>query len=95
MTDSTKGLTRSKFVQGTIVLPALAGMLVAAGTLSAEAKGTKAQFKYQTSPKNGQHCSQCTFFVASTSLASPGLCKIVSGPISPNGWCTAFHAKSS
>lgn len=94
MTDSAKGLTRAKFVQGTIVLPALAGLL-AAGTLPAQAKGSKAQFKYQTTPNSGHKCSQCTFFIAGTSATANGTCKIVDGSISPNGWCTAFSAKPS
>ncbi len=94
MTDSSKGLTRGKFVQGTIVLPALAGLLVAA-TLPAEAKGSKAQFKYQTTPNNGHKCSQCTFFIAGSSATANGTCKIVDGSISPSGWCTAFSAKPS
>jgi High potential iron-sulfur protein len=94
MTDSAKGLTRGKFVQGTIVLPALAGLLLA-GTLPAEAKGSKTQFKYQTTPNNGHKCSKCTFFIAGSSATANGTCKIVDGSISPNGWCTAFSAKTS
>jgi hypothetical protein len=91
MTDSAKGLTRGKFVQATIVLPAL----LAAGALPAQAKGSKAQFKYQTTPNSGHQCSQCTFFTAGSSATANGTCKIVDGAISPKGWCTAFSAKTS
>jgi hypothetical protein len=89
-------MTRRTFVANAIVLPALAGLLVAQ-TTTAQAKGSQAQFKYQTSPKNGQKCSQCTFFIPSTKTdpKAPGSCKIVAGSISPNGWCTAFSAKKS
>ncbi len=93
MKDSAHDLTRAVFVKRAIVLPALAGLLAAA-TVRAEAKGTKAQFKYQTSPNNGHKCSACSFFVAGSSPTAAGSCKIVDGSISPNGWCTAFAPKS-
>ncbi len=76
-----------------MVLPALAAALLAE-TTTAEAKGSKAQFKYQSTPKNGQKCSQCSFFVAGSSSTANGTCKIVDGAISPSGWCTAFAKKS-
>jgi hypothetical protein len=43
---------------------------------------------YQSSPKNGQRCMDCSFFV------SPAACKLVDGTISPAGWCK-FYAKKS
>ncbi len=45
--------------------------------------------QYQTSPKNGQMCSACVNYI------DPGQCKLVEGPINPNGWCVAFAPKSS
>ncbi|HXO16985.1 MAG TPA: high-potential iron-sulfur protein [Candidatus Dormibacteraeota bacterium] len=92
MKDS-KGLTRRAFVAGTIVLPALAGLMLAE-TTTARAKGSQAQFKYQKTPSNGHKCSQCTFYIPGKSSTANGTCKIVDGSISPNGWCTAFSAKS-
>jgi len=94
MRDSEKTFTRRTFMAGAIVLPALAGLLLAE-TTTARAKGTKAQFKYQDSPKDGHKCSQCTFYIAGSSSKANGTCKLVDGSISPNGWCTAFAAKSS
>lgn len=93
MKDSASGMTRRTFVAKAIVLPALAGVLLAE-TATAQAKGSQAQFKYQTTPKNGQKCSQCTFFVAGSSSTANGSCKLVAGTISPNGWCTAWAKKS-
>jgi High potential iron-sulfur protein len=87
-------MTRRTFVAKAVVLPALAGLLLAE-TTSAEAKGSKAQFKYQGTPNGGHKCSQCTFYIPGTSSKANGTCKIVDGSISPNGWCTAFSAKSS
>ena len=93
MNDSAKGMTRRSFVAGTIVLPALAGLMLAE-TTRAQAKGSKTQFKYQSTPKNGHQCSQCSLYIAGSSATANGTCKIVDGSISPKGWCTAFAAKS-
>jgi High potential iron-sulfur protein len=93
MKDSANAMTRRSFIAGTIVLPALAGLLLAE-TTTADAKGSKAQFKYQTSPKNGQQCSKCSLFIPGSSATANGTCKLVDGSISPKGWCTAFAAKS-
>lgn len=86
-------MTRRSFVAGAVMLPALAGLLLAE-TSTAQAKGSQAQFKYQNSPKNGQKCSGCRFFVAGKSASANGSCQIVAGSISPNGWCTAYAAKA-
>jgi hypothetical protein len=92
MKDSSSEMTRGKFVAGAVILPALAGLLLAQ-TTPAEAKASKAQFKYQGTPNSGHKCSQCRFFVKGSSASANGTCSIVDGSISPNGWCTAFAAK--
>jgi hypothetical protein len=93
MKDSASEMTRRAFVANAVVLPALAGLLLAE-TTTAQAKASKAQFKYQSTPHNGQKCSQCALFVPGSSASANGTCKVVDGSISPNGWCTAFSAKS-
>jgi hypothetical protein len=93
MKETKTGMTRRTFVANAIVLPALAGLILAE-TTSAQAKGSKAQFKYQSTPNNGKKCSKCTFYIPGSSASANGTCKIVDGSISPNGWCTAFSAKS-
>jgi hypothetical protein len=92
MRDASSGMTRRIFVSNVVVLPALAGLLLAE-TTAAQAKGSKAQFKYQSTPNSGHKCSQCTFFIPGSSATANGTCKIVDGSISPSGWCTAFSAK--
>ncbi len=42
---------------------------------------------YQDHPKDGAKCSLCVQF------QPPNACKVVSGTISPEGWCAAFAAK--
>lgn len=82
-------------MQGVVVLPALAAVVVAGtGQADAAAKGSQAQYKYQTKPKDGKKCSTCTFFIPGKSATANGSCKIVEGTISPNGWCIAYSAKS-
>ncbi|MGB8909349.1 MAG: high-potential iron-sulfur protein [Candidatus Cybelea sp.] len=93
MSESKPGMTRRTFVANAVVLPALAGLLLAE-TTTAQAKGSKTQFKYQSTPNNGKKCSQCTFYIPGSSPKANGTCKIVDGSISPNGWCSAFAAKS-
>ena len=94
MSDSTHGMTRRTFVANAIVLPALAGLLLAE-TATAEAKASQTAVKYQSTPKNGQKCSTCTQFVPGSSPSKNGTCKVVDGSISPNGWCMAYQAKKS
>lgn len=92
MHDSTNDRTRRSFLSGVVVLPALAGLLFAQ-TSTAEAKGSQAQFKYQSTPKNGNKCSGCALFIKGSSATANGTCKLVDGSISPNGWCTAYAKK--
>ena len=84
-------LARSLALKTLVALPAaLAGIFAAR---PAEAKGSKAQFKYQNTPKNGQTCVGCRFFVAGKTPTAAGTCTLVAGPISPKGWCIAWAKK--
>lgn len=93
MKDGEK-LSRARFVQTAVILPAFAAAL---GSIPAQAQapsGTKTQFKYQDTPKDRHQCSGCTFYIPGKSATANGTCKIVKGDISPKGWCQAFSAKS-
>ncbi len=87
-----KDLTRRELLSNLIILPALAGLAIATGAV-AEAKGSKAQFQYQDHPNGNQACKGCSYFTAGKT-ATAGTCQVVAGPISPNGWCTAYAAKA-
>ena len=70
-------------------------VLLATGTLAASViplahaqKASKADAKYQDTPKDGQKCSQCVYFQA------PSTCGVVEGKISPDGWCAMYNKKS-
>ena len=49
--------------------------------------------QYQKQPKNGQKCEACLQFVPGGGAGANGTCKVVKGPISPNGWCVAYVKK--
>ena len=92
MKDPQSKLTRRDALQGIVVLPALVGLLASTSAI-AEAKGSKTQFKYQDHPNGGKKCSGCRFFTPGKPATANGTCSVVSGAISPNGWCIAFAAK--
>lgn len=95
MKDSAKDLTRAAFVQGAIVLPALAGLMFASASPARAGQGSKSQYKYQDKPNGSKKCSNCTFFFPGKTATAEGTCKIVQGSISPSGYCIAWSAKTS
>ncbi len=70
-----------------------AGVVLTMAALSAprvafgQAKVTKATVQYQDAPKGGHQCASCSNFMA------PSSCKVVSGTISPRGWCSIWTPK--
>ena len=50
------------------------------------AKGTKEQYNYQDTQKDGNKCSMCMHFISKTNE-----CRMVEGSISPDGWCAVFY----
>ncbi|HEY8297135.1 MAG TPA: high-potential iron-sulfur protein [Candidatus Baltobacteraceae bacterium] len=84
--------TRSDALKSLIVLPALAAAIIET-TDTADAKSSKAQFKYQSHPKGSAKCSGCSLFIPGKHASAMGQCKVVAGSISPNGWCVAYTAK--
>ena len=64
---------------------------IAAGALAA-GKMSQALVAYQDLPKGTQNCANCKLF------EQPSGCKLVEGPVSPNGWCpdlATFRLKAS
>ena len=83
-----RGSSRRQFLTD---LALLAGgvSLVAAVTApqSAAAKVGPADVGYQPTPKGAAKCVTCTQW------QGPDACKVVSGKISPNGWCSIYVKK--
>jgi hypothetical protein len=67
---------------------AFLGLSLPAVRAGASAKTAQKVVHYQTTPKGSARCETCTQF-----LPTPA-CKVVEDPISPNGWCQLFAAKT-
>jgi hypothetical protein len=50
-----------------------------------EGKGSKSEADYQSTPKNGQKCINCSMW------RDPNKCTAVAGNIDPNGWCKWYE----
>ena len=50
-----------------------------------------AQYVEKT-PTAGQRCSNCTHYVAAKPSGTCGTCKVVPGPINPDGYCILYTA---
>jgi hypothetical protein len=82
-----KRVTRKTALTGLLTIPIATeiALTVTAGPAQAQAQDNKAQYSYQDKPgTDGAKCSQCSLFKA------PNACSLVTGTISPDGWCTAF-----
>jgi hypothetical protein len=75
--------SRRLLLQGAVALggaiPFIATGALAAGRMS------QASVTYQDSPKGTQNCANCKLF------EQPSGCKLVEGPVSPNGWCRIWR----
>lgn len=60
------------------------------GTSAAQAGLTRKDVNYQLTPHGAQRCGLCASFIMGKSADADGTCKIVAGPIPPNGWCALF-----
>ena len=69
-----------------LVIAALGGVLAAppARAQAPSAKLSQIAAAYQTTAKGMFSCGVCSFFIR------PRSCKVVSGDISPIGWCKLF-----
>jgi hypothetical protein len=84
-----KRITRKTALTDLLLIPIATEAALSVTAAPARADDNKAQYKYQDTPgTGGAKCSGCSLFSA------PSSCSLVTGTISPNGWCTAFSAKS-
>ena len=80
-------ISRSFMLKRLAIAP-LAALALGATLSSAQAADNKAQFKYIDKPgPKGAKCSGCSLF------KKPNACSVVTGKISPNGWCIAYAPK--
>jgi hypothetical protein len=79
---------RTALKTGLGLLAATSAAGIATTARAQSAKADPSTVGYQTKPSNGQQCSGCVQFVA------PAACQVVSGTISPSGWCQLYSPKS-
>ena len=92
MGERFTNITRSGALRNLIVLPG-AGRGMRDGRDYLRPGRQQNHLKYQSTPKGKQKCDGCTLFVPGKTASANGTCKVISGPISPNGWCIAFAQK--
>jgi hypothetical protein len=51
---------------------------------------TKESLNYQSSPKDGQQCSDCTYYIPDKNGDGMGACTLLEGTIDPEGWCASY-----
>ena len=74
-------VSRRRFLQSSALAISAGAALVAVSARNAQAKIAPNLVAYQPSPKGDHRCDNCALFV------KPDACKVVSGDISPAGWC--------
>jgi hypothetical protein len=93
MSDKANGttLSRRNVLRGATLLAGGAAIVASSLAPAAEQSGKMTQVAavYQPSPKNGQKCLDCSFYI------QPQACKLVEGTISPVGWCKFYAKKAS
>lgn len=93
MEKSASAMTRrSGLVWGGQLLMGVAVMVVVGQPETARAgKMDKQDFFYQTQPKDDKSCSSCRLYSATPD--GKGVCAILDGEVSPNGWCMAYSPR--
>jgi hypothetical protein len=61
------------------------------GSAAAQKKAPKKNVKYQDKPNGKEKCADCMHFIKAKDGKGMGECKIIEGPISPNGWCAEWE----
>ncbi len=69
---------------------AVAMLAICIPKVASAAKASKRDFSYQDKPKGSASCVSCKLFSRSS---SGGVCAIVDGEVSPDGWCMAYSPK--
>ncbi len=87
--NSAHRTRRAALKSGFATLTAIGVSAIAIRTEAQTAKAAPATVAYQTKPNNGLACFKCAQFIPSNA------CKVVSGNISPNGWCKLYAAKNA
>jgi hypothetical protein len=64
-------------------------------TLNADQKTARDSLGYEdTTPQPGKTCVKCAQYVPAEKVSDCGHCKVLAGPVHPNGYCRAYTPKS-
>ena len=91
--DMDKLISRRTLLKGAAAVTCVALASAFAGKAFA-AKSTKAATKYQDQPNGDMKCSNCNLFSPGKTPTADGICQVVEGSISPQGYCTLYSKKS-
>jgi anaerobic selenocysteine-containing dehydrogenase len=95
--DSSHDQSRRRFLKNMAIATgaaALPGMALKEAFGASTTKTPKSDVQYKNTPRNGQMCAQCMYFLPAKSRNGKGHCKLVQGTISPHGWCILYTPKS-
>ena len=87
-THADQKTTRRTVLRAGLGLGGVAAAAAVASQAQAQTKIAPALVQYQDTPKDGKRCDACIQWVA------PNGCKLVDGPIKPEGWCALFAPKA-
>lgn len=79
-------ISRRQILHGA-TLAAAGSFAIAGAAGAAPAKLAPKMVSYQPTPKGSLRCDKCVQW------QPPAACKVVSGTISPSGWCTLYALK--
>jgi hypothetical protein len=101
--STDRKISRRTWLKGLAVLSAAAGMSLMLASTAAQAKASKAAVHYRDYPKGMQMCHMCKFYTSagggrsgmgcmsgSMGMMGAGACQVVTGRISPMGWCDLY-----
>ena len=80
-------ISRRRFLKHTAMGSISVGLTSLAAPAFAQ-QLAQAQVGYQDQPHEGKRCELCVHFL------KPDGCKLVTGPISPQGWCRLFSSSA-
>lgn len=86
---SRRAVLRAALMVGCSLFVPITLLSTPASAADAAKKLAKAGVKYRDQPKGTQKCSTCTNYIAASKS-----CKLVEGPISPDGWCALWARKA-
>ena len=63
--------------------------------LSPEQQAGRSALGYEDATSQpGKTCAKCAQYVAAAKVSECGKCKVLAGPVHPNGYCRAYVAKT-